>query len=58
MRLCQRFDTTSYILVMYYITCKFEGGHNDCCTYYKGFTSDFLKIHIARKKAQEAATEK
>ena len=37
---------------------KFEGGHNDCCTYYKGFTSDFLKIHIARKKAQEAATEK
>ncbi len=32
--------------------------HNDCCTYYKGFTSDFLKIHIARKKAQEAATEK
>lgn len=38
---------------------KFEGGHNDCCTYYKGFMSDFLKIHIARKKALEAAaTEK
>ena len=38
---------------------KFEGGHNDCCSHYKGFMPDFLKIHIARKKAQEAAaTEK
>lgn len=33
---------------------KFEGGHNDCCSHYKGFMPDFLKIHIARKKAQEA----
>ena len=38
---------------------KFEGGHNDCCSHYKGFMPDFLKIHIARKKDQEAAaTEK
>ena len=38
---------------------KFEGGHNDCCSHYKGFMPDFLKIHIARKKAQQAAaTEK
>lgn len=38
---------------------KFEGGHNDCCSHYKGFMPDFLKIHIARKKVQEAAaTEK
>ena len=38
---------------------KFEGGHNDCCSHYKGFMPDFLKIHIARKKAQKAAaTEK
>ena len=38
---------------------KFEKAHNDCCTPYKGFTPDFLKIHIARKKALEvAATEK
>ena len=38
---------------------KFEGGHNDCCSHYKGFMPDFLKIHIVRKKAQEAAaTEK
>ena len=38
---------------------KFEGGHNDCCSHYKGFMPDFLKIRIARKKAQEAAaTEK
>ena len=38
---------------------KFEGGHNDCFSHYKGFMPDFLKIHIARKKAQEAtATEK
>ena len=38
---------------------KLEGGHNDCCSHYKGFMPDFLKIHIARKKAQEAAaTEK
>lgn len=30
---------------------KFEGGHNDCCSHYKGFMPDFLKIHIARKKS-------
>lgn len=36
---------------------KFENGNNDCCTHHKGFMSDFLKIHIARKKAMEA-TEK
>lgn len=29
---------------------KFENGHNCNCTYYKGFMSDFMKIHIARKK--------
>lgn len=38
---------------------KFENGHNCNCTFYKGFMPDFLKIHIVRKKALEAAaTEK
>lgn len=32
---------------------KFEGGHNDCCSHYKGFMPDFLKIHIARKKLRK-----
>ena len=30
---------------------KFEGGHNCNCTYYKGYMVEFLKIHLARKKA-------
>lgn len=32
---------------------KFENGHNNCCTYYKGYMVDFLKIHLDRKKAIE-----
>lgn len=32
---------------------KFEGGHNCTCTYYKGYMADFLKVHLARKKAME-----
>lgn len=31
---------------------KYENGHNDNCTFYKGYLADFLKIHIARKNAQ------
>lgn len=30
---------------------KFEGGHNCNCTYQKGYMAEFLKIHLARKKA-------
>ena len=37
---------------------KFEGGHNCNCTHYKGYMVDFLKIHLARKKAQEALESK
>lgn len=29
---------------------KFEGGRNNCCTYYKGYMEEFLKEHIRRKK--------
>lgn len=32
---------------------KYENGHNSNCTYYKGYMADFLKIHLARKKAME-----
>lgn len=28
---------------------EFDGGHNDCCTYYKGCLEKFIKIHIDRK---------
>ena len=34
---------------------KFEGKCNCTCTYYNGFMVDFLKVHIARKKAMESA---
>lgn len=34
---------------------KFEGGRNCNCTYYKGYMTEFLKVHIARKKAMEAS---
>ena len=37
---------------------KFENGHNNYCIHYKGFMSEFLRAHIMRKKAQEAAVEK
>lgn len=37
---------------------KFEGGHNCNCTHYKGYMTEFLKIHIARKKAQEGFESK
>lgn len=37
---------------------KFENGHNSCCSHLKGYMVDFLKIHIARKKAQEAFESK
>lgn len=37
---------------------KFENGHNNCCTYYKGYMVDFLKIHLDRKKAIEKLTGK
>lgn len=30
---------------------KFEGGHNSVCSYYKGYMAEFLRIHLARKKA-------
>lgn len=30
---------------------KFEGGRNSVCSYYKGYMVEFLKIHLARKKA-------
>lgn len=36
---------------------KFENGHNSNCTYYKGYMADFLKVHIVRKKAMEAAAD-
>lgn len=32
---------------------KFDNGHNCNCTFYKGYMAEFLKIHIARKKAIE-----
>lgn len=31
---------------------EFEGKKNCCCTSYKGYLEEFLKIHIARKKIQ------
>lgn len=34
----------------------FEGGHNCTCSHYKGYMIDFLKIHLARKKAIEQMT--
>lgn len=34
---------------------KFEDGHNCNCTAHKGYIADFLMIHLARKKAMEAA---
>ena len=37
---------------------KFEDGNNCSCTYYKDYIAEFLKIHIARKKAQEALESK
>ena len=30
---------------------KFEGHHNDLCTYYKGCVDKFIQIHIERKKS-------
>ncbi len=30
---------------------KFESGHNDTCTFYKGFMPDFLRLHLKIKKA-------
>jgi len=32
---------------------KYEGGHNNVCTYYRGFLIDFLKLHITRKRQIE-----
>ena len=29
---------------------KFEGGRNNCCTYYKGYMEEFMKEHIRRRK--------
>lgn len=37
---------------------KFENGKNNNCTYHRGYMEDFLKFHIARKKAMEAAENK
>lgn len=28
---------------------RFEGEHNNCCSYYKGFLEEFIKAHIERK---------
>jgi radical SAM additional 4Fe4S-binding domain len=32
---------------------KFEDGHNNVCTYHKGYLEDFLKIHLRMKQLQE-----
>lgn len=37
---------------------KFENGHNEICTFYKGFLPEFLKVHIARKKYNELENNK
>lgn len=37
---------------------EFEGDNNSCCTHYKGYMEEFLKIHIACKKQERKNAEK